>query len=166
MFADSDGQFDFLDAAALLARLQGHDLAIGYRWQRAETGMRRLNAWAWGVLVNLVIGVRVRDLDCAFKLFRRETLARLQLTATGACINAEIMIQCAQAGMHYVEMPVNHYGRVGGAATGSKASVIARAFRELPKLRRYCRPQPISGPHSVRARELTLQKREQTRVPN
>ncbi|HUY93199.1 MAG TPA: glycosyltransferase family 2 protein [Pirellulales bacterium] len=147
MFADSDGQFDLLDVASLLGHLQDHDLAIGYRWRRAEAGQRRLNAWAWGALVRLVLGVRVRDLDCAFKLFRREALDQLQLTATGACINAEIMIQCTQAGMHYVETPVNHYPRVGGAATGSKASVIARAFRELPKLRRYCRPQGISPPH-------------------
>ncbi|HVW37771.1 MAG TPA: hypothetical protein VHB99_10720, partial [Pirellulales bacterium] len=165
---DSDGQFDFLDAAALLARLQDHDLTIGYRWQRAETGLRRLNAWAWGALVSLMLGVRVRDLDCAFKLFRRETLARLQLTSTGACINAEIMIQCVQAGMHYFELPVRHFPRVGGTATGSKASVVARAFRELPKLRRYRRPgpisRPISGPHWSRASEMALPKREQAHV--
>jgi len=170
MFADSDGQFDFLDAAALLARLQDHDLTIGYRWQRAETGMRRLNAWAWGVLVKLVLGVRVRDLDCAFKLFRRETLARLQLTSAGACINAEIMIQCAQAGMHYIELPVRHYPRVGGTPTGSKASVIARAFGELPQLRRYRRAAPtsgpISGPHWRRSSETALPAPERTRAFN
>lgn len=147
MFADSDGQFDLLDVAGLLGRLQDHDLAIGYRWRRAEVGRRRLNAWAWGALVGLVLGVRVRDLDCAFKLFRRETLDQLELTATGACINAEIMVQCVQAGKHYVETPVNHFPRLGGAATGSNLNVIARAFRELPKLRRYCRPQGVSPPH-------------------
>ena len=147
MFADSDGQFDLLDVAALLANLQDRELAIGYRWRRAETGLRRLNAWAWGVLVGLVLGVRVRDLDCAFKLFRRQALEPLKLTSTGACINAEIMVQCAQAGMRYAETPVRHYPRIGGAATGARLNVVARAFRELPQLRRYCRPQPISAPH-------------------
>jgi glycosyl transferase family 2 len=153
MFADSDGQFDLLDAASLLGRLRGNDFVIGYRWRRAEAGRRRLNAWAWGRLVQFVLGVKVRDLDCAFKLFRRDVVDRLQLTATGACINAEIMTQCVRAGLRYVETPVNHYPRSAGVATGSNLKVIARAFRELPKLRKYCRdaaPLPARPTESIK----------------
>ena len=63
--------------------------------------------------------VCVRDLDCAFKLFRREVVERLQLTATGACINAEMLAQCVHAGLTFHEVPVTHYPRYHGAPTGA-----------------------------------------------
>lgn len=144
MFADSDGQFDFADAGRLLARLPDNDFVIGYRRSRAESFKRRFNAWAWGRLVRLMYGVRVRDLDCAFKIFRREVVDRLQLTASGACINAELMCQCQRAGFRFEEVPVEHYPRLAGRSTGSSLSVILRAFRELPFIR--TQPLPASPP--------------------
>lgn len=153
MFADSDGQFNFLDVAHLLVHLRGHDLVVGFRRSRADRWPRRLNAWAWGRLVGGVLGVRVRDLDCAFKLFRRELLDRLRLTSTGACINAEIMAQCVHGGLEFQEVPVSHYPRHTGAATGARLKVIARAFGELPALRKYRQQQlPPAGPRPPRAR--------------
>ena len=142
MFADSDGQFDFRDVGRLLDRLLDNDFVVGYRHRRAESFRRRLNAWAWGRLVRLVYGVRARDLDCAFKLFRREVIERLHLTAKGACINAELMCQCQRAGFRFAEVPVEHYLRKGGRPTGSNIKVIARAFRELP----WIRTQPLPAP--------------------
>ncbi|HEV3339527.1 MAG TPA: glycosyltransferase family 2 protein [Pirellulales bacterium] len=152
MFADSDGQFDFRDVARLLDRLPDNDFVVGYRHRRAEAFRRRLNAWAWGRLVRLVYGVRARDLDCAFKLFRREVIDRLRLTAGGACINAELMCQCQRAGFRFEEVPVEHYQRQGGRSTGSSLKVIARAFRELPWIR--TRPLPPAPP-SLRPNRLS-----------
>jgi glycosyltransferase involved in cell wall biosynthesis len=146
MFADSDGQFDFRDVARLLDRLPGNDFVIGYRHRRAESFRRRLNAWAWGRLVRLVYGVRARDLDCAFKIFRRVVIERLRLTASGACINAELMCQCQRAGFRFEEVPVEHYLRKGGRPTGSNLKVIARAFRELPWIQ--SQPLPAQPPVS------------------
>lgn len=134
MFCDSDGQFDFSDVERLLARLPYNDFVVGYRRRRVESPRRRFNAWAWGRLVRLLFGVRARDLDCAFKLFRRGVIERLRLTATGACINAELMCQCRRAGFRFDEVAVEHYPRVGGRPTGSSLAVIARAFRELPRI--------------------------------
>jgi glycosyltransferase involved in cell wall biosynthesis len=152
MFADSDGQFDFGDVARLLDRLPDNDFVVGYRHRRAESFRRRLNAWAWGRLVRLLYGVRARDLDCAFKLFRREVIDRLRLTASGACINAELMCQCQRAGFRFEEVPVEHYLRKGGRPTGSSLTVIARAFRELPRIQ----TQPLPpAPPSLRPRRLS-----------
>jgi glycosyltransferase involved in cell wall biosynthesis len=142
MFADSDGQFNFADVRQLLARLPDNDFVVGYRRKRVESLQRRLNAWAWGRLVRLLYGVRVRDLDCAFKLFRREVIDRLQLTAGGACINAELMCQCQRAGFRFAEVPVEHHPRQGGRSTGSSLAVIARAFRELPRIQTEPLPPP------------------------
>lgn len=148
MFADSDGQFDFRDVSRLLDRLPGNDFIVGYRHQRAESFRRRLNAWAWGRLVRVVYGVRARDLDCAFKLFRREVVERLRLTASGACINAELMCQCQRAGFRFDEVPVEHYLRKGGRPTGSNIKVIARAFRELPWIQTRPLPAPATSSRS------------------
>lgn len=142
IFADSDGQFDFRDVARLLARLEDNDFVIGYRRRRVESLQRRFNAWAWGRLVQMMYGVCVRDLDCAFKLFRREVVDRLQLTANGACINAELMCQCRRAGFCFAEVAVEHHPRMSGRSTGSSLRVIARAFRELPYLQK--EPLPAS----------------------
>ncbi|HVA49284.1 MAG TPA: glycosyltransferase family 2 protein [Pirellulales bacterium] len=151
MFADSDGQFDFRDVARLLARLESNDFVVGYRGRRVESFHRRFNAWAWGRLVRLMYGVRVRDLDCAFKLFRREVVERLRLTANGACINAELMCQCRRAGFRFAEVAVEHYPRKAGRATGSSLAVIARAFRELPHLQ----TQPLPAPDPLRSQTFS-----------
>jgi len=145
MFTDSDGQFSMLDLPQLLVEIDRHDAVLGYRYRRAETGMRRLNAWNWSQLVRLFLGVRVRDLDCAFKLFRREVIDELELTTTGACINAEILAQCIHGKLRMCQVPVNHYTRCFGAPTGAAIKVIMRAFRELPSLRHYrVDPKPLA----------------------
>jgi hypothetical protein len=136
-FTDSDGQFSFLDLPHLLSQLPGSDMVAGYRFQRADNWIRRMNAWGWNWLIRLMLGLRIRDLDCAFKLFRREVIDSLQLTATGAGINAEIMAQCTRGGLRIREVPVMHYPRYHGAPTGAALSVILRAFRELPRLWKY-----------------------------
>ncbi len=137
VFTDSDGQFSLLDLPQLLTQLEGSDVVIGYRYQRADPWIRRLNAWVWNRLIRILLGVRVRDLDCAFKLFPREVVDRLRLTANGATINAEIMAQCVQRGLRIRETPVTHYPRYHGEPTGAAFRVILRAFRELPHLWKY-----------------------------
>ena len=143
-FMDSDGQFSPLDLTQLLQRLDGHDVVVGYRYQRADPWPRRLNAWAWGRLIRTVLGVRVRDLDCALKVFRREVVDEIRMDADGACINAEILVQCATRGRKICEVPVLHYPRCHGEQSGADLRVILRAFRELPRLWKYKRKAMLS----------------------
>lgn len=144
MFTDSDGQFNLLDVVQLLAHLGDRELVIGYRHRRADKAIRLLNAWGWNRLVRLVLGVKVRDLDCAFKLFRRPLVQRLQLTSRGACINAEILVQCVRGGLAFAEVPVSHHPRFHGTPTGANFKVIAKAFRELPALWKYRQTATLS----------------------
>jgi hypothetical protein len=146
MFTDSDGQFNFLDLPQLLMRLRDHDVVIGYRFRRADSWVRLFNAWGWNWVVRLVAGVWVRDLDCAFKVFRRHVLDGLNLTATGATINAEMLVQCVRAGVKMCETPVTHWPRCSGAPTGAALKVIVRAFRELPHLWKYRFASPLLLP--------------------
>jgi glycosyltransferase involved in cell wall biosynthesis len=130
-FTDSDNQFDMEELALLLAWADQADVVAGYRKIRKDPPMRRLNAWAWNRLVRALFYVPVRDIDCAFKLFRRQALAEIEIESRGAMINTEIMVKLARRGWNIVEVGVTHLPRTAGSTTGAKPSVILRAFREV-----------------------------------
>lgn len=130
-FMDSDGQFDIRDLARFFPLLTEYDAVLGYRVQRQDTWMRKANAWGWKMLVRLVFGVRVRDVDCAFKLYDGRFFREQRLETRGAMINTEILYKFTRAGYTYTEVGVHHLPRRGGKATGAKPIVILHAFREL-----------------------------------
>jgi len=133
-FSDSDGQFDLQELAELMAWSDHHDIVAGYRAKRQDPLHRLINAWGWNTLVRLVLGIRVRDIDCAFKLFRRQVFHRIQIRSVGAMVNTEILAQAARMGMSLREIEVSHYPRQHGKATGARLRVILKAFRELFRL--------------------------------
>jgi glycosyltransferase involved in cell wall biosynthesis len=130
-FMDSDGQFDIRDLERFFALIEEYDAVLGYRIHRQDTWVRKLNAWGWKMLVRLVFGLRVRDVDCAFKLYPAQFFRDHRLETRGAMINTEILYKFTRAGYTYTERGVHHLPRHGGRATGAKPSVIARAFREM-----------------------------------
>lgn len=134
---DGDGQFNLLDLPQLLVDAQGADVVVGYRHRRADNGIRKLNAHSWKWLIRCLMGLKVRDLDCAFKLFPRWVIDSLQFRAEGACISAEILTQCCRGGLTICEVPVNHFPRSAGKPTGANLSVVLKAFRELPIVWQY-----------------------------
>ncbi|HEU0209946.1 MAG TPA: glycosyltransferase family 2 protein [Candidatus Udaeobacter sp.] len=135
-FTDADGQFDLKEAAALLAQTDDYDIVAGYRARRQDPPHRLLFAWGWNILVRLVLGVRIRDIDCAFKVFNRDVFDKVQIQSVGAMVNTEIFAQVSRFGMTVKEMPVSHFPRRHGKPTGGNITVIARAFRELIRIRR------------------------------
>jgi hypothetical protein len=141
-FTDGDGQFNMLDLPNLLVHAEKSDVVIGYRRQRAEGGIRQFNSNSWKWLIRCLMGLKVRDLDCAFKLFPRWVIECLKLNAEGACISAEIMTQCMKGGLSITEVPVNHYPRSAGKATGANFKVVLKAFRELPIVWQYRKMPP------------------------
>lgn len=130
-FMDSDGQFDIRDLARFFPLLEFYDAVLGYRIDRQDTWIRKLNAWCWKQLVSFIFGVHVRDIDCAFKLFRSEFFRTHRLETRGAMINAEILYKFARAGYTYTEVGVQHFPRKAGKATGAKSAVIMRALLEM-----------------------------------
>ncbi len=131
LFMDSDGQFDIHDLERFFPYIDEYDAVLGYRVQRQDTWMRKLNARGWKMLVRLVFGLRVRDIDCAFKLYRGQFFREQQLETRGAMINSEILYKFTRAGYTYTQLGVCHLPRRGGRATGARLSVIARAFGEM-----------------------------------
>ncbi|MGI6379912.1 MAG: glycosyltransferase family 2 protein [Anaerolineae bacterium] len=134
-FTDSDRQFELGELARLAARVGSADMVIGYRHARSDPWHRRLFGHGWSWLVNLLFGYVARDVDCAFKLFSRQVIERVQVDSTGATFSAEFLVRVKRAGFTIVEEPVSHYPRKAGSQTGARPDVIFRAFRELVKLR-------------------------------
>jgi glycosyltransferase XagB len=130
-FMDADGQFDIHDLARFLPLIEDFDAVLGYRVDRRDTWIRRLNARAWRLVVGMALGVYARDVDCAFKLFHSSFFQQQVLESRGALINAEILDKLARTGSVYTEVGVRHLPRRTGRASGAKPSVIARAGKEL-----------------------------------
>lgn len=135
-FMDSDLQFDPEEIHGLLRWADDYDIVAGYRVDRADPWFRKLNAWAWNNLVTLVLGIKVRDIDCAFKVFRREVFDAIKLESVGAMVNTEIFARAKTFGFTVREIPVKHFPREHGEQTGADLAVILKAFRELLSIHR------------------------------
>jgi glycosyltransferase involved in cell wall biosynthesis len=132
---DGDKQFDIKELVHFLPLIVDADLAIGYRDPRRDPPKRVFFGWGWNSLVNLLFGYTARDVDCAFKLFRRSVLERVHVRATGATFSAEFLIRARRLGFRIMEHRASHYPRPAGQPTGARLDVITRAFRELIWLR-------------------------------
>jgi glycosyltransferase involved in cell wall biosynthesis len=135
---DGDKQFDVSELRDFLPAMDPQtDMVIGWRRKRADPLMRKLNAFGWKTLVNGLFGYTARDVDCAFKLFRRRVWESLTVHARGATFSAEFMIKARRLGFRVKEQPVGHFPRTAGSPTGARPEVIVRAFVELFHLWRH-----------------------------
>ncbi len=127
----SDNQFDPQELRNLLPLIEDADIVNPYRANRQDPFVRRLNAFAWNALIRLLFGYVARDIDCGFKLLRRDVLDHVTLTSNGAMLDTELLVGAKMRGFRIVETPVTHKPRVAGSQTGAKLRVILRAFRDL-----------------------------------
>jgi glycosyltransferase involved in cell wall biosynthesis len=136
-YMDGDGQFDIDDLDKLLPLATDDDnIVTGFRIERRDPFVRRLNAKLFGGwLVRIMLNVRVRDLNCAFKLIPKKVLDAITLESTSALINAEMYGRAVRKGFGIKEVGVHHYPRTAGVQTGAHLSVIIKAFYDLFRLR-------------------------------
>jgi len=134
-FVPADNQFDFREVERLLERAQEADIVCGYRADRQDPFLRKMNAFGWNMLVRALFGYLCRDIDCGFKLFRREVLDQVNLVSDGAMIDTEFLAGAKARGLRIVEEPVTHLPRRAGEATGADLRVILKAFRDLVDFR-------------------------------
>ena len=135
-FTDADNQFDLDELERFLPWIERVDVVAGYRVNRQDPRHRRLIAKAWNYLVRALFYVPVRDIDCAFKLFRREVFHRLDLESFGPMVNTELMVKIGRSGASVVELGVTHYPRTAGKARGAHPRVVFHALYELARMYR------------------------------
>lgn len=150
MFMDADRQFDIHDIRLLAPFVDLFDIVAGFRMERSDPIHRRVNAEIFNIAIRVLLGVHMRDLDCAFKIFRGEQIRSLRLTTSGALINAEMQAKLRRQGATLVQVGVPHHPRVAGQATGGSLRVILHAMRETMSLwlrmHRYQPPEDAKEP--------------------
>ena len=145
-FTDGDRQFRIADLARLTGRLTTPvdsagarggtpDVVAGYRIERADPALRLAYARVYRATLRLFFGLRVRDPDCACKLFRRGVLEGVSVESGGAFLSAELLIKIREGGGAIVEQGVPHYPRTAGRASGADPRVVLRAVRDFWALR-------------------------------
>jgi len=130
-YTDGDGQFDIAEMPPLLKYMEDYEIVSCYRIKRQDNMVRKLNAFFWTALVGVLFRLKIRDIDCAFKLYRRSIFDDMPLLSTGALVDTEVLARAKLAGCKIYQTGVNHYPRMAGEQTGAKLSVIFRAFKEL-----------------------------------
>lgn len=135
-FTDSDGQFDFSEITKFLEKTDEADLVIGYRINRQDPLIRKLNALGWKWINNILMGTYVKDLDCAFKMVKKEVIEKIPKleSSRGGMISPELISKSKRAGFKIVEVGVHHYPRTKGSPTGASPKVILKSFVDLFKL--------------------------------
>jgi glycosyltransferase involved in cell wall biosynthesis len=136
-YTDADRQFVLSELKNFVPYMEQADLIAGYRAPRRDPFLRVFYGKGWSTLCTLMFGYTVRDVDCGFKLFRREIIENLAPTiaSRGATFSIEWLARAKRAGYRFVELPVTHRPRVAGSQTGANIDVIVRAFRELVQFR-------------------------------
>lgn len=137
-FTDADGQFDFTEVTKLIEKQQKTkaDVVIGYYLGRKVSKATIITSKIWELIVFLLFGLHVTDIDCGFKLINKkviDTIPKLE-AERGAFISSEFLIKSKKAGFKIVEVGVHHYPRLEGKATGRNIKVILKSFSDLIKL--------------------------------
>jgi glycosyltransferase involved in cell wall biosynthesis len=137
-YTDGDRQFALEDLARLIDASGDADAVVGYRIKRADPARRRFVAWVYNRLIRVLFGGGWRDVDCAFKLFRRDVFARVPLArirSNGAFFSPELLITLRHGGVRIKQVGVRHFPRTAGEEKGATPRVVARAIRDLFVLR-------------------------------
>jgi glycosyltransferase involved in cell wall biosynthesis len=133
-FSDGDGQFNLRQIEKLLALAQTCDIVAGFRMKRQDPFHRIVNAKAYNMLVRILFGLNVRDIDCAFKMIKKNVIEAIELKSDSQFISAEFLIKAKKRGFIIKQVGVDHFPRKTGKATGANLSAIINSFRELFKL--------------------------------
>lgn len=143
LYTDADLPFDMLDLekAVRLLRIYEADIVSAYRLDRTAEGPRRaIYSFAYNHLVRWTVGLRVRDVNFAFKLIRRRVLDHVQLESEGSFIDAELLAKAQRRGFSIIQFGVDYFPRTRGISTLSSLGVIRKMLGEMrrlaPKIRR------------------------------
>lgn len=158
-FTDADCQFELAELETLAGLAAEYPIVAGWRVDRKDVWKRRFFSRGYNRLAGLLLGTRVRDVDCALKVFRREALAQLLPESRGFFVNTEMMTRARQLGFPVIEVPVTHRPRASGESKVSLREIPRTAARLL----RFWWSNVVLGPRAVPAGDSVFQTR--VRIP-
>lgn len=133
MYTDADLQFDVREVRFFLPDLQDHDIAIGFRIYRYDSVLRCLLSWVYNKIIFVLFWLNVRDIDCAFKVFRREVFDVITIECDDFFVDAELIARATKAKLRICQRGVRHYPRQAGRTT-VRAGNIPRTLWTIARL--------------------------------
>jgi glycosyltransferase involved in cell wall biosynthesis len=165
-YTDGDGQYDVRELALLIARVSDDiDVVNGYKISRSDPVYRKLIGWAYNLVVHAAFRVRIRDIDCDFRLMRRSLLEKIHLESDSGTICVELIKKLEDAGARFAEVPVHHFHRSAGRSQFFRPYWLWKTFRDLLALWRKLmwshqsddlRPRPVSESQNPSDRRTRL----------
>jgi glycosyltransferase involved in cell wall biosynthesis len=153
LYIDSDLPIDLSQSLrAVPLALEGNDLVIGWRRNRNEGIKREIMSWAYNRLIRTVFGLKVIDVNFAFKMIRREILQQIRLDSEGSFIDAELLIRAQRLGAPIGEMGLDYYPRTAGVSTLASMSVVRTIIVEMLAFKRR---KPVRASDILDGDELT-----------
>ena len=131
LYMDADLPCDLAHIHEALPKFDQADVVIGYRRRRYEGWRRWVYTKVYNALIRLLFGVSVRDVNCGFKLFKREVIEAMELHSEGSFIDAEMLSEAQRLGFTIAEIPVVYTPRQTGTSTLARPAVIVKIVREL-----------------------------------
>ena len=152
LYIDSDLPIEMDDALLAVPLTANADMVIGNRQGRAEGPKREIMSWVYNRLIRVLFGLNVRDVNFAFKLFRRSILERISLQSEGSFIDAELLIETHKAGFRIAELPLRYFERTAGVSTLGSGSVVVKILHEMADYRRAAARRPVRSAPTPPAR--------------
>jgi len=152
LYIDSDLPIDMGSVPPAFSLTANADMVIGYRMNRNEGLRRAVMSWCYNRLIRLLFGLRVRDVNFSFKLFRRKILDEVRLFSEGSFIDAELLIETARRGYRIREHGFMYYPRTKGESTLAGPGIVMKILAEMNGYRRRRKPVTRVEPEAEPAR--------------
>ncbi len=143
-FTDSDRQFDIkgLDILLPLIKTDAVEIIIGYRLKRKDPFLRRFLSWGYNSLVGYLFDLNVKDIDCAFKIFRKDIFSKIEIESKNFFVNTEVLAKAMYFGFNVLEVGVPHFPRTAGKTTVTLKHIpmtlieLYRIFKSIKRLKK------------------------------
>jgi len=134
-YTDGDGQYDVREMANLVPlMIEDVDVVNGYKIRRSDNRRRIVLGAIYKFLARRMFGLPIRDVDCDFRLMRREAIQSVSLTSTSGVVCTEMVYKLSRAGYHFAETPVHHYPRLHGQSQFFTLRRVARTGYDFFRL--------------------------------
>ena len=131
VYTDSDNQYDFNDFKKMIPYFDSYDVIIGERVKRHDSLYRKIQSAIFNLLIRILFGLNVGDVNCSFKAYKKKVLDSIDINSNSAFIDAEMLIRVKRKGYKIYEVPVQHFPRQAGKATGAKPEVVLLTVKEI-----------------------------------
>jgi glycosyltransferase involved in cell wall biosynthesis len=126
-YTDGDGQYDVREMALLIPLMtEDVDVVNGYKIKRSDSRRRIILGEIYKFLARRMFGLPIRDVDCDFRLMRRDAIQNVKLTSTSGVVCTEMIYKLKMAGCRFAETPVHHYPRLYGQSQFFTLRRVAR----------------------------------------